>query len=843
MVNYHLSATAAVLLSSLAVGTGFQQPLPRTLSPTLTTSSTNGRVAPTSFTSSSSLYFWGNKDKDNNNEEKDDDDEKDKAANADKNKEGGGFLGNLLPFFANSKSDDETTPPQKSKDDLVKTEAAAASATATPEDIKPAAPVRPRGPVVIEEVDPVKRAGLLRAQAERARLEAEKMDAELTLAKISKLEKDMAKAVKKGETTEALQTQMDRLQAKLRGEEPPAPVAVAAVASTTTSSSSSSSDKKDENSFATISMDASKDGGMMKINLGDFSDKTVEGLVDTFEKSPRFMQKMFAQMAEIDFDTVDGINATEVAVRMLQMQQMDFSYSGRPKPVFTQQDIDKAMKEDTAPWIDSLDIDSSLKESVRNNSTAKALLSLEYNYYVTDMFADGQQMEKLLEGQDWLKDLVESVNTTKTDAAIEMLYPKCTRKEDAVLPTMAQVTMLCADVLPKAAFTPRGKPEEVLGGFIIRGTSKKETGDETMEAIEKELAKNPNLADKMTVLLAKDFTLLAEADTTFNDLPNPDDEPPILLIMGPDIVTDRKRIPLAITTAFGIATSWYLSVYPFLLNPAILKRTEEQLELADSSMQYDLSWLTTLSLPLFLTFIGIQLAHEAGHKLGGAASGTETSFPTFVPSLITGVTSSVTQFKEPPKNKEAMFDVSIAGPLLGSVASLAALVVGSQLTLTSDPSLLPALPLAILRQSTLGGGIIDAILGSGALSVPYGAEASQAVAGMTVSLHPVAVAGYIGLILNGLALLPIGTTDGGRIALAMFGRGGKGFIGNLFISTVFLVGILGSDLFLFYFSFLIAFQTGNEIPAKNEVDDIGFERIILATASSVLALLILIPIS
>lgn len=94
---------------------------------------------------------------------------------------------------------------------------------------------------------------------------------------------------------------------------------------------------------------------------------------------------------------------------------------------------------------------------------------------------------------------------------------------------------------------------------------------------------------------------------------------------------------------------------------------------------------------------------------------------------------------------------------MGMLASIAALVVGSQLTLVSDPAFLPALPLDILRQSTLGGGIVDAILGGGALNVPPGAEASQAVAGMTVALHPVAIAGYIGLILNGLALLPIGS--------------------------------------------------------------------------------------
>lgn len=69
----------------------------------------------------------------------------------------------------------------------------------------------------------------------------------------------------------------------------------------------------------------------------------------------------------------------------------------------------------------------------------------------------------------------------------------------------------------------------------------------------------------------------------------------------------------------------------------------------------------------------------------------------------------------------------------------------------------------------------------------------------------------------------------------------KPAIGNLFLVAVFLVGVLGSDLFLFYFSFLIAFQTGNEIPARNEVDNVSFSRVLLATASTVLALLTLIP--
>jgi hypothetical protein len=55
------------------------------------------------------------------------------------------------------------------------------------------------------------------------------------------------------------------------------------------------------------------------------------------------------------------------------------------------------------------------------------------------------------------------------------------------------------------------------------------------------------------------------------------------------------------------------------------------------------------------------------------------------------------------------------------------------------------------------------------------------------------------------------------------------------------VGILGSDLFLFYFGFITLFQTGNEIAAKNEVDKVDFSRVIMAIAAYVLMVLTLTP--
>jgi membrane-associated protease RseP (regulator of RpoE activity) len=134
--------------------------------------------------------------------------------------------------------------------------------------------------------------------------------------------------------------------------------------------------------------------------------------------------------------------------------------------------------------------------------------------------------------------------------------------------------------------------------------------------------------------------------------------------------------------------------------------------------------------------------------------------PVFVPSVVTGMTSVVTTFKSPPKNKQAMFDFAVAGPLTGIAASIATMYFGLQFTVFSTAEAyaqFPALPLEILRQSTLGGGLIEFILGTGALSVPAGSEGTSAIASINIPLHPVAIAGYIGLIVNALALLPIGS--------------------------------------------------------------------------------------
>ena len=84
-------------------------------------------------------------------------------------------------------------------------------------------------------------------------------------------------------------------------------------------------------------------------------------------------------------------------------------------------------------------------------------------------------------------------------------------------------------------------------------------------------------------------------------------------------------------------------------------------------------------------------------------------------------------------------------------------------------------------------------------------------------------------------------TDGGRIGLTLFGRSGTQLVALVTLIGMFLQGVFGSDIILYFFSFVIFFQSELEIPQRNEVDDMDYSRALLATATGFLVLLTLIP--
>lgn len=127
--------------------------------------------------------------------------------------------------------------------------------------------------------------------------------------------------------------------------------------------------------------------------------------------------------------------------------------------------------------------------------------------------------------------------------------------------------------------------------------------------------------------------------------------------------------------------------------------------------------------------------------------------PSIIPSLQLGFQGVITPLKSPPPSIRSLFDFAVAGPTLGLISSLTFLVTGLTITSALDGgqvSTLPGLPTELLRSSALAGGIIEFFLGKGILS-------QGIMSGTVLPLHPFAVSGFVGLLVNSLALLPLGS--------------------------------------------------------------------------------------
>jgi membrane-associated protease RseP (regulator of RpoE activity) len=155
-------------------------------------------------------------------------------------------------------------------------------------------------------------------------------------------------------------------------------------------------------------------------------------------------------------------------------------------------------------------------------------------------------------------------------------------------------------------------------------------------------------------------------------------------------------------------------------------------------------------------FLSILLFHEFGHFIAARRGKIDTSWPYFIPAPnILGTFGAFISLRSPIRDRRALFDMAVAGPLAGAVVAIIALFVGlGQSTIVTSPD--------------SGTGLI---LGE---SLLFKWIATLVMPGVTgeehILLHPVAFAGWAGLLVTMLNLLPMGQLDGGHIAYALFGR-------------------------------------------------------------------------
>lgn len=242
------------------------------------------------------------------------------------------------------------------------------------------------------------------------------------------------------------------------------------------------------------------------------------------------------------------------------------------------------------------------------------------------------------------------------------------------------------------------------------------------------------------------------------------------------------------------------------------------------------------AVPIAEGLAAIQIIHELGHWLAAARYGVKLSAPVVIPSLQLGAFGSITSFLSYPKNRVELFDVAVAGPLLGFVASLAALIAGLVMTGSATQemvSLFPVLPGSTFSSSALVGGITSVLLPS-----VMGLSDTAAV-----SVHPLTVVGLTGLLVNALNFMPVGRIDGGRASTCVLGRPSATIIGSVILLLQALSGLAGdSPIQLFWGITILCFQRSQEIPCNDEVTELDDGRVALFGVLLVLTMLCLFPL-
>ena len=218
--------------------------------------------------------------------------------------------------------------------------------------------------------------------------------------------------------------------------------------------------------------------------------------------------------------------------------------------------------------------------------------------------------------------------------------------------------------------------------------------------------------------------------------------------------------------------------------------------------------------------------------------------PIALPSLQLGVYGCITRLLSFPKNRADLLDFALAGPAVGGLLSLGLYAVGLALSGPLNDGARPG------RGGGGGGRLAASCCHRGPSQLAellLGGMAQASIPSIatspTVTLDPLAVAGFASALLNALQLLPIGRLDGGRVALAALGTNNAGIVSGVALLLLGLQTILFGDnpILLFFGLIIIFFQRAAEVPAADDITDVDDGRKIAAAIGAVFMVLTLLP--
>ena len=224
-----------------------------------------------------------------------------------------------------------------------------------------------------------------------------------------------------------------------------------------------------------------------------------------------------------------------------------------------------------------------------------------------------------------------------------------------------------------------------------------------------------------------------------------------------------------------------------------------------------------------LTILG---SHEMGHYLVAKRYKVQASLPFFLPSVPPlGTFGAFISMRDPIPNRRALLDIGVSGPLVGFAIAIPVTLAGLALSAASPANGLTlagqAQPSLLFRALSLFFPLPDVLI---------------------AHPHPLAFAGWVGLFVTAINLLPAGQLDGGHVARALFGRN-QFYVSWAAVLTLFALTVFPPPGYpgWFLFGFLILVLGVRHPPPLNDLTRLDSRRKLIGIAAVVILIVTFVP--
>lgn len=233
-------------------------------------------------------------------------------------------------------------------------------------------------------------------------------------------------------------------------------------------------------------------------------------------------------------------------------------------------------------------------------------------------------------------------------------------------------------------------------------------------------------------------------------------------------------------------------------------------------------WMFSISL------IAILGCHEFGHYYASYKNKVRATLPFFIPAppvFIAGTFGAFMHIKDPIPNRRVLLEIGVAGPIAGFIVAIPTLMIGLYL---SQVFYVPG-----FSGVSYGSSIVLTLFSEWILGV------NPVSPNINIHLHPMAFAGWIGMFLTGLNLLPIGQLDGGHIVFSLFSKRYK-FVWMVFFACLCPLGWFWNGWW--FWAGLIALFGFKSAPVVDESLPLERKHLILGYISVVIFILTFVPV-